>query len=233
VRCDLASFDSIDEAAKSFVSKADRLDILICNAGIMALPANVTKDGYEIQFGTNHLGHALLIKHLLPTMLQTSEAHGDARIVSLTSAGLHAAPSGGVIFKELKSKQDLGIGGRWRRYGQSKLANALYGSELARHYPTISVAVIHPGVIKTDLVNTLGFADRMLVSVTNIGRILTPEQGVENQLWAATVDKKDLESGAYYEPVGEPGKHSQYSQNMELAGELWEWTQAQLEGHSI
>lgn len=223
----------MDEASKLFTSKSQRLDILICNAGIMAVPAAVTKDGYEIQFGTNHLGHALLIKHLLPVMLKTAELYGDARIVSLTSLGYQVAPSGGIIFETLKTKQEFALFGRWSRYGQSKLANILYAGELAMRYPTISVAAVHPGVIKTDLVNSLGFADRMLVAVTNIGNILTPEQGVQNQLWAATVNKDLLQSGAYYEPVGQLGKPNKYSQDKNLAGELWSWTQKQLEGHEI
>jgi NAD(P)-dependent dehydrogenase (short-subunit alcohol dehydrogenase family) len=233
VPCDLASFTSIDEAGKMFASKSQRLDILICNAGVMALPAQVTKDGYEIHLGTNHLGHALLIKHLLPTMLKTAEAYGDARVVSLTSVAFHFTPSDGIVFKDLQSNQALGFGGRWARYGQSKLANVIYGGEIARRYPSISVAVVHPGVIKTDLVNTLGFADRMFVAVANFGRILTPQQGIQNQLWAATADKKDLESGAFYEPVGQLGKPSKFSQDRELAAKLWEWTQKQLEGHDI
>lgn len=199
----------------------------------MAVPADVTTDGYESQFGTNHLGHALLMKHLLPTMLKTSEAYGDARIVSLASLAFHGALSGGIRLKDLKSKQDIRVGGRWFRYSQSKLANILHASEIARRYPIISVAAVHPGVIKTDLVNNLGLADRTLVAVTNIGTILTPEQGVQNQLWAATVDKKELQSGAYYEPVGRLGKPSKYSQDEHLVSELWDWTQKQLEGHNL
>ncbi len=193
----------------------------------------MTKDGYEIQFGTNHLGHALLMKHLLPTILKTSEAYADARIVSLTSIGFRGALSPGIRFKDLRSKQDILVGGRWFRYFQSKLANILYAGEIARRYPSISVAVVQPGVIKTDLVNSLGFADRALVSVTHIGTILTPEQGAQNQLWAATVEKKDLQTGVYYEPVGRLGKPSKYSQDKHLASELWGWTQKQLEGHNL
>ncbi len=198
----------------------------------MAIPPALTEDGYEIQFGTNHLGHALLIKHLLPIMLKTAETYGDARIVSLSSLGFEFAPSGGIRFKDLQTKQDFAFG-RWYRYGQSKLANILYGSELAMHHPSISVAVVHPGVIKTDLVNTLGLADRMLLAVTNIGKIITPEQGVQNQLWAATVNKNDLRSGAFYEPVGQPGRSTEYSRDRKLATELWDWTQKQLEGHEV
>jgi NAD(P)-dependent dehydrogenase (short-subunit alcohol dehydrogenase family) len=230
IPCDLASFASIDEAAKLFISKTQRLDILICNAGIMAVPADLTKDGYEIQFGTNHLGHALLMKHLLPMMLYTSDTYGDARIVSLTSIGMRL--SSGIMFESLQTKQDS-VFGRWYRYFQSKLANVLYGAEIARRFPTISFAVVHPGVIKTDLVTNLGLADRLLITMTNIGKILTPEQGVHNQLWAATVDKKTLQSGAYYEHVGQIGKPTKYSQDAKLASKLFEWTQRQLEAHNL
>jgi hypothetical protein len=99
-------------------------------------------------------------------MLKSSEASGDARVVSLNSLGLHLAPSGGIIFKDLRTKQDLGFSGRWYRYGQRKLANALYGLELARRYPRISVALVHLGVIKTGLVNSLGCVGRMLVTLS-------------------------------------------------------------------
>lgn len=166
-------------------------------------------------------------------MQTTTEAHGDARIVCVTSVAFRFAPPCCIIFKNLQTKQDLAFSGRWRRCAQSKLANILYGSELAMRHPSVSVAAVHPGVIKTDLVNTLGFADRMLVAVPNIGKILTAEKGMQNQLWAATVDKSDLQSGAYCEPVGQLGKPSKYSQDERLATELWDWTQTQFQGHKV
>ncbi|MCJ1296395.1 hypothetical protein MMC34_007961 [Xylographa carneopallida] len=96
---DLTSFASVAEAAHRFTSQSRRLDVLINNAGIMATPAGTTKDGYEIQFGTNHMGHALLTKLLLPTLLATVKEPGaDVRIVNLTSEGHNLAPSAGVIF---------------------------------------------------------------------------------------------------------------------------------------
>jgi NAD(P)-dependent dehydrogenase (short-subunit alcohol dehydrogenase family) len=233
IKCDLASLASVDEAGKQFNAASSRLDVLLCNAGIMATPAGLTKDGYEIQFGTNHLGHALLIKHLLPVMLRTAESHGDARIVCLTSTGFNNAPSGGIVFKDLRTTQDSGMGSTWTRYGQSKLANLLYGAELAKRYPSISVAVVHPGVITTDLVGGLGMLNKALVYATNIGKMKTVDEGVQNQLWASTVGMKHLKSGSFYMPVGEPGKPSKYSKDGELSEELWNWTQKQLEAHNI
>ena len=199
----------------------------------MAVPPALTEDGYEIQFGTNHLGHALLIKHLIPVMLSTAKDHGDARIVCLTSTGFGLAPKEGIIFKDLRTTMDMGLGASWTRYGQSKLANILYGSQLAQHYPELSVAVVHPGVINTDLVGGLGLANKMIVRLTNIGQMKTPEEGVQNSLWAATTERKSLQSGAYYEPVAKLGKHSKLSKNEGLAVQLWDWTQKELEKHKI
>jgi NAD(P)-dependent dehydrogenase (short-subunit alcohol dehydrogenase family) len=85
----------------------------------MALPPALTKDGYELQFGTNHLGHALIIKQLLPTLLKIA----GARIVSFSSLGFMLHPTGGILFNGLKTPQSLGFMGSWTRYGQSKLAN--------------------------------------------------------------------------------------------------------------
>lgn len=87
VQVDLTDLSSIKNAvSKTFVY--NRLDILLCNAGIMATPAGLSRDGYEIQFATNHLGHAMLIKQLLPVLLKTAERPGsDVRIVSVTSTG--------------------------------------------------------------------------------------------------------------------------------------------------
>lgn len=225
VECDLASLASVEQTAKHFIAKSQRLDILMCNAGIMALPPALTKDGYEIQFGTNHIGHALLIKLLLPTLLRTAEQpECDVRVISNTSRGAFGVS--GIDFKTLCTTQDRAFG-HWLRYSQSKLANVLYTAELARRYPTIKFASIHPGVINTGLVSNLGMMDRALVSVTNIGSMLTPEQGAYNQLWAATTHS-DFASGAYYEPVGKLGTLNKTMKDRMLAEQLWDWTETEL-----
>jgi len=93
IDCDLTSLKSIQVAAKRFLSASDRLDILVCNAGIMAVDPGTTKEGIEIQFGTNHLGHASLIKLLLPLMLQTAQSpDSDVRIINLSSIAYQQAP---------------------------------------------------------------------------------------------------------------------------------------------
>jgi NAD(P)-dependent dehydrogenase (short-subunit alcohol dehydrogenase family) len=232
---DLSSLDTIDSAAKQFLAHTpNRLDVLLCNAGIMACPPALSTDGYEIQFATNHLGHALLIKHLLPLLLSTATQHGDARVVSMTSTGFTVAPKDqGIVFSNLRTPQDYGFGAKWTRYGQSKLAILLYTAELARRYPALSTASVHPGVIATDLVTSLNWLDRSIVYLTNVNNMCTAEEGVKNGIWACTIPREGLQSGGFYEPVGEVGRGSKWSGDEMLAGKLWEWTSEVLEGHEV
>lgn len=176
---DLSSLATIKPALKMFTH--DRLDILMCNAGVMAKPPQLSKDGYEIQFATNHIGHALIIKTLLPILIRTSEQPGsDVRIVCNTSEGWRAHPKGGIQFDRLRTVQEVPLIGQWVRYGQSKLANIVYARELAKRYPGITSASIHPGVISTSLVGNLGFADKMMVYLPTAaqGKFLTVDQGI-------------------------------------------------------
>ncbi|KAB8277093.1 hypothetical protein BDV30DRAFT_223692 [Aspergillus minisclerotigenes] len=233
VECDLTSLDSVKRAADEIIAKESRLDMLMCNAGIMALPPGLTKDGYEVQFGTNHLGHALLIQKLLPLLQRTAERDADVRVIILTSKGYQLHPYGGIIFDDLKTTQDYGFLGSWRRYGQSKLANILYTRELARRYPAITVVSVHPGVITTSLVENLGWAHRWFIYATTYNQMVTLEKGAYNQLWAATTSKDGLETGQYYIPVGVASndKLTKTGRDDVLAGQLWEWTDKALEDY--
>jgi NAD(P)-dependent dehydrogenase (short-subunit alcohol dehydrogenase family) len=232
VHMDVASLDAIQHAVASLLPQLDgRLDLLVCNAGIMATPAGLSVDGYEIQWATNYLGHALLVKLLLPCLLSTQARFEEARIVTLTSEGMMLAPRDGIMFNDLKTKQDFVFGGRWKRYAQSKLANVLYASQLAKQYPNLTSIAIHPGVVGTDLVSNLGLADRLLVYTTS--RIVKPEDGCKNSLWAATVARRSLENGAYYSPIAEPGKRTKFSHDEKLAEKLWEWTGKTLQPYTV
>lgn len=230
LECDFTSLASVQSVAKQVISESPCLNILMCNAGVMALPPGLTKDGYEVQFGTNHVGHALLLKLLLPIMLRTvEEPNSNVRVVLLTSLGFKQHPRRGIQFEGLRTTQDAGLAGSWVRYGQSKLANVLYASELARRYPSITSVSIHPGVVGTGLVGNLGLMNKALVYITNLGQVMTPAEGAWNQLWAATAEKENIINGEFYEPVGVLGSHARESKNQKLAGELWEWTQKELE----
>jgi NAD(P)-dependent dehydrogenase (short-subunit alcohol dehydrogenase family) len=204
----------------------------MCNAGIMAQGPGLTKDGYEIQFGTNHLGHALLIRRLLPLLENTAREGGDARIIILTSQGFLLHPSGGIVFDDLRTMQECLFPGPWRRYGQSKLANLLYARELARRYPGILSVAVHPGVVATDLVGSQGLLNKAVIYTTNFGKLLRPEEGAHNQCWAATVARSGIENGMYYEPVGEKKgeRLDKTAKDDVLAGKLWDWTEKALDG---
>ncbi|KAK7028673.1 short-chain dehydrogenase reductase family, partial [Favolaschia claudopus] len=235
LECDQTSLRSVQDAAKLFLSRSDRLDILVLNAGIMNHPPALSTDGYEIHFAVNHLAHALFIKLLLPTLLRTAEKpNSDVRVVALTSQGFGMHPSGGVVFKDLRTTQSGSMLQRATRYGQSKLANILYVSELARrHGSQIIGCSIHPGVVQTELLTTQSLAVRAASWLTHPFSVLTPEQGAYNTLWAATSDKANIVNGEYYEPVGVPGRHLRMSRDEKLAKELWEWTEKELEGYHV
>jgi len=225
---DLTSFVSIADAARQFTSRSQRLDVLVNNAGVMALPPGTTKDGYEIQFGTNHVGHALLTKLLMPTLTATAKQPGsDVRIINLSSEGHNFAPSGGVTW----DKANMDALGPWGRYGNSKLANILFARELSAKYPTITSVSVHPGLIATDLYGP----NKASNAFSRYGlALLQPlifssiEQGTRNQLWAATAPMDQLKTGAYYKPVGNLSSGSGYAQDGKMAENLWEWTEKEL-----
>lgn len=232
IQIDLASLASVKEVAEKILATTPRLDVLMNNAGIMAVPPATTVDGYEIQFGTNHMGHALLTKLLLPLLLKTAEQPqpgSDVRIVTLTSHSHTRAPKGGIEFSRLRSADPESS--PLAKYGASKLANILHVKELAKRYPTIKAVAIHPGMVKTNLSTTLRksfILARMLMPIVSYFSAVGIEQGVMNQLWGTT--SAEAESGQYYEPVGVRGNGSPLTEDGELAGKLWAWTEKELEG---
>lgn len=230
LQMDLASTESVEKAARTFSAESDRLDILMLNAGIMASPAGLTKDGYELQFGTNYVGHALLAKLLLPVLERTAGAAGaDVRVVALSSTGHNFTPKpAGIRFDLLKEPADeLGA---FTRYGQSKLAAILWARKMAKLHPNLTVTSVHPGVVRTNLINGATGTNPVLLALGKLfGNFATSvEQGARNQLWA-TVAKDGLASGEYYEPVGVGGAASQFGKDDKLADKLWEWTEKELE----
>jgi len=149
VRLDLASLDSVRAAAAEILAGHQRLDLLINNAGLMWPAYGKTADGFELQFGTNHLGHFALTGLLLEAMLPVP----GSRVVTVSSSGHRV---GWIDFADLQSEQRYG---RMSAYAQSKLANLMFTHELQRRLaaagaPTVALAA-HPGVAFTDLTRHL------------------------------------------------------------------------------
>ncbi|KAL1302232.1 hypothetical protein AAFC00_002657 [Neodothiora populina] len=232
LKLDLTDFKSVESAAKEFTSKSDRLDILLNNAGVMALPYSKTAQGYEIQFGTNHMGHALLTKLLLPTLVKTAaEApDSDVRIINLSSAGHQLAPSGGIVFNQ----DALETYGTWARYGATKLANILHARVLSAKYPQITCAAVHPGVILTDLYASSqqsSFIVRWGLKTVGSLAMRDVHYGALNQLWASTVSKEKVRQSIYWVPVGSASAGSAYARDEKLAQKLWDYTEEELKKH--
>lgn len=222
---DLASLDSVRSAAKKFQSECDRLDILVLNAGTMANPPDVTKEGFEIQFGTNHIGHFLLTKLLLPTLKQTVSISPDVRVVTLTSVAHHTSPS----FDVMTSTYELLEVHTLVRYGASKAANVLFAAELARRHPEILSVSVHPGAVASDLyryTDNMSFVAKLGIGLTS-NFFRSVQTGAKNQLFAAGMPRERFRNGAYYVPIGTRGS-SRFVGDAELARQLWEWTEKQV-----
>jgi NAD(P)-dependent dehydrogenase (short-subunit alcohol dehydrogenase family) len=237
LECDNSDLSSIKACAEKFLAQASRLDVFIANAGIMAWDPSLSKDGYEIQFAINHMAHALFIKLFLPLLEKTAaEPDSDVRIVSLTSVAYKTTPTTGIEFDTLKTEQAsigrLTAPGKWARYGQSKLANLLFPTSLAKKYPSITSVSLHPGYIRTDLFSQTSLMDRIPVIFMAKGNWTPVEEGCWNTVWAATAPKSELENGAYYEPVAKKVKPATaFARDGDLAEKLWDWTQKELEAY--
>ena len=191
---DLTSLASIRSAAADIRAAYPRIDLLINNAGIMYTPKRTTADGFELQFGTNHLGHFALTGLLLDRMLPVP----GSRVVTISSTGHRIQAS--IHFDDLQWERSYSRAGA---YGQSKLANLMFTYELQRRLAslgtTIAVAA-HPGIANTDLIRDLpALFRRLIVSIAS--RITqTAEMGALPTLRAAT-DPAVL-GGQYYGPAG-------------------------------
>ena len=219
---DLSSLTSVRRAADALRSKYPRVDLLINNAGVMWTPKQLTEDGFELQFGTNHLGHfaftGLLLDHLVRVR--------GSRVVTVSSFG-HRIRAG-IHFDDLQWERRYD---RIAAYGQAKLANLLFTYELQRRLaaggaPTIAVAA-HPGGSNTELTRNIPTIFKPAVAVLWPLVSQSPAMGALPTLRAAT--DPGVEGGQYYGPdgLGEQRGHpkvvgsSAQSQDEELAGRLW------------
>jgi len=193
---DLADLDSVRDFASRIASERGHLDLLVLNAGVMAPPRRTTKDGFESQFGTNHLGHFALTGRLLPTLLAASEP----RVVTLSS-GVHRM--GTINFDDLQRERRYN---NWLAYGQSKLANLIFAVELQRRASTAGTNLLslaaHPGYSATNLqfAGPTAFYEKAFMAVANKVYAQSADMGALPTLYAATVP--DLPGGSFIGPDG-------------------------------
>jgi NAD(P)-dependent dehydrogenase (short-subunit alcohol dehydrogenase family) len=231
---DLADLASVRSFADTFLQRHQALHILCNNAGVMATPFRHTVDGFELQFGTNHLGHFALTGLLVQRILDTHQS----RVVTVSS-DMHR-------FARLSfvDSADQPSYSRWGAYSQSKLANLLFAYELQRRFEAIGAAArsvgAHPGYAATNLQSSglrMGGA-RVLAWIMKISNRLfaqSPEMGALPTLYAATAP--DVQGGDFVGPDGLRGnrgypkkvRSSQASYNLDAARKLWA-TSASLTG---
>ena len=220
VSLDLASLASVRAAATSVAGRTEKLDLLIDNAGVMAIPRAQTADGFEMQMGTNHLGHFALTGLVLPLLL----AGNDPRVVVVTS---DAHKIGRMRFDDLMGEKSYG---RWSAYGQSKLANLLFMRELDRRAAgRLKAMAAHPGYAATNLQSNHGnpVVD-LFMRIGNRVIAQSDEAGAWPQLYAATM--ADVKGGEYFGPSGvfglrgTPDRDSpnRAASDAETARRLWE-----------
>lgn len=222
---DLADLGSVETAAEKFLANHDRLDVLVNNAGLMALPKQNTVQGFEMQFGVNHLAHFALTGRLLERLLATP----GSRVVSISSMGHRP---GSIHFDDLQSEHKYGP---WTAYFQSKLANLLFTYELQRKLAAAGAATIavgaHPGGSSTNLghenpggiINTIAMKSKPLVDMA----MQSAAMGALPTLRAAT--DPAVTGGEYYGPGGvleqrgypKRVQSSRRSQDVEVAQRLW------------
>ncbi|MDA8040558.1 MAG: oxidoreductase [Actinomycetota bacterium] len=220
---DLASLVSVRHAADTVLAATDRLDLLVDNAGVMAIPRSETEDGFETQFGTNHLGHFALTGLLLPALLPTK----GSRVVVVTS---FMRLFGRIDFADPHGRAHYG---RWKAYCQSKLANVLFAEELERRlratFGAETVAVpAHPGYAATNLQRGTSLLHNATLGAANRIFAQSAEAGAWPQLYAATAPA--VRGGELYGPGhlgglrGLPRRKSldPRSKDLDAARRLWE-----------
>lgn len=230
---DQESLESVHGAAKQILSQTDKINILINNAGIMAVQTlEFTKDGHELHFGVNHLSHFLFFQLLKPALLAGSTPEFNSRVISLSSAshGIHGIND--------SDNYNFQKGGYYPfvAYGQSKTANIYFANELERRYSSQGLhgLSVHPGEIDTGISSYLP-AELVASMASNealMKRIKNPEQGAATTVWAAIgkqwegMGGKLLNDVAEAEPADESGDrfskgYAKNAYNPESEGRLW------------
>lgn len=200
----LDSLASVRAAAKVFHEKSDKLNLLVLNAGVMATPEGRTEDGFETQFGTNHLGHFLLFQLLKPDLLAASTPEFQSRVVVVASAGHRY---GKVRFHDFNFEKDPYD--PWASYGQSKTATIYLANEIERRYGSkgLHALPVHPGIVATNLSQYLSqeIVEGMLKDETRHKTIKSEPQGAAAAVYAGLSRTWEGRGGKYLSNLVDEG----------------------------
>jgi retinol dehydrogenase 12 len=215
---ELDNLESVRNLAGNFLSRYDSLDVLINNAGVFPPKQRMTVDGFEMQMGVNHLSHFLLTNLLLDCL----KASAPARIVTVSSK-LHKA--GEIDFDVFKGYEKYNS---QSAYNSSKLANVLFGVELARQLEGTGVTsnVLHPGAVSTDIIRDLPWLLRKIIGMI----FISPEKGALTNIMLASDPALAETNGKYYDQC-EPTDYSSQADDGSLCEKLWD-VSAELTGLS-
>ena len=228
---DLNSLESVRAAAKDFLSKSDKLNILINNAGVMATPEGRTADGFETQFGTNHLAHFQLFQLLKTTLLKSATPEFGSRVVNVSSTGHRGL---GIQFGNLNFEKP-GSYNPWGAYGQSKTANIYMANEIERRYGSQNLHAfsVHPGGINTGLQTHVSQEAKDRWNDPEVLKMFkSPAQGAATTTVCALSKELEGKGGRYFEECEESqpvkkgfavtdGGYVAHTYNSEAEKKLW------------
>ena len=211
--CELSDPRSVSACVDEVKKQGIKLDAIIANAGIMALPKLEKAHGYELQFFTNHIGHFLLVTGLLDSLTE------QGRVVMLSSDAHKRAPKEGIQFDNLDGSKGYSD---WGNYGQSKLANLLFAKELSRRFAGSkrTANAVHPGVIQTGISRSANPVVQLALAVASPLVLKTIPQGAATQVWAAANPTVHV-SGEYLSDCN-VGKPNRLASDEAMARRLWE-----------
>ncbi|KZT56741.1 NAD(P)-binding protein [Calocera cornea HHB12733] len=234
IECDLADLASVKRAAQAFQGQERALHILFNSAGVMNAPLPMlTQQGYDLQFGTNVLGHHYLTVLLLPTLLATAQQCAQVRVITTSSSANQGAPRGGIDYALLtdgpeRSKRARSEG----EYYMSKWANAVWAKELARRYGPRGIfsAALDPGWLKTALWQYQGSLGALMT-----GWMLSPpEMGALTPLYAGTsTEAGQCPGGQFFVPWARAGRARSDTEDAAAGKRLWEWCEDQLRSQNL
>jgi NAD(P)-dependent dehydrogenase (short-subunit alcohol dehydrogenase family) len=225
---ELGSLESVRTFTDTLASTHDRLDVLIANAGIMAAPEGRTEDGFGLHFGTNFLGHFVLVGRLIPLLV----AGAPARIVVLSSGGHRASD---VVWDDVNFDDRAYV--KMEAYGQSKTANVLHAVELDRRLSRSGVRAfaVHPGMVSTDLGRNFTKDDiadlrRRAAAGGGLPALVGTDVGAATSVWAATAPELAGNGGTYLADCAVTEAAS-YATDPDAAQRLWSLAQAMTGEH--